>query len=125
MSDRFTSLPAFTCIDAGNHVDLWPDSDPCSYGEANEIGRGRAAELTDVIRRTQSPVLLGHVIEAIVAKGRIGGMEIGFFHALSIEILNPEKIVEFVATPPERQFRIGHKIGHLAMVIGDESQAAA
>jgi hypothetical protein len=101
-------------------VDLWPAQPAGKYSEANAIGRTRAQELIDVMRRTGSVVLLTHVFEAIAKKGQFGGMEIGFFHALSLELMNPEKITEFVTVPPERQFRVAHKHGHLAIVASDD-----
>lgn len=113
-------LPAFTCIDDGETVDLWPPSLTESYSESNTIGRARAQELIDVMRRTGSVVLLTHVSEAIAKKGEFGGMEIGFFHGLSLELMNPEKIIEFLTTPPERQFRVGRKLGPLGIVASDD-----
>jgi hypothetical protein len=125
MEQKLASLPPFTCLDDGDTVDLWPGSPTGNYSEANAIGRTRAQELIDVIRRTGSVVLLTHVFETIAKKGQFGGMEIGFFHGLSLELLNPEKIVEFVSVPPERQFRLGRKHGPLAVVVSDNGDAKA
>lgn len=122
MADRLESLPTFTCIDYGEQrVNLWPDPGIKNYGEANAAGRARAEELVRVIRTTRSTVLLGNVIEAINASGRFGGLEIGFFHALSIELMNPETTTEFVTVAPEREFRLSRKLGCLGLV---ESSAA-
>lgn len=120
MPERLNALPTFTCIDDGDSINLWPESTASTYSEANQAGRARAEELVDVIRKTQSPSLLGHVMEAIAAKGSSGGMEVGFFHALSIELMNPHVIREFVTAPPERQFRLGRKVRHLAVVVDGE-----
>lgn len=69
------------------------------FGAANKIGRDRAAELVEVMRRTATPALLGHTIEAIVRKGNFGGVEVGFFHALSVELLCRQPVREFVEVP--------------------------
>lgn len=120
MPERLQSpLPTFICTDDGENINLWPEAAPASYSIGNQIGRARAEELIDIIRRTQSPALLGHVFAAIAKKGTIGGVEIGFFHSMSLELMNPEKITEFVAVPPERRFRVGLKVGHLAVVEPD------
>jgi len=86
------------------------------YGEANAVGRARAEELLGVIKRTESPAMLGHVMEAIVKSGRFGGMEVGFFHVLSQEILAPEAIREFVEVPRDNDFPVAFQLNHLRMV---------
>jgi hypothetical protein len=103
------SLPTFTCISDGR-TDLWPDTEPMGYGAANQVGRDRAADLVEVMRRTATPALLGHVIEAIVRKGIYGGVEVGFFHALSVEVIDCHPVTEFVEiqrdfVPPRRTDR--------------------
>lgn len=119
MADRLKMLPTFTCIDDDQRVDLWPPAPPetATYRAANDVGRARAAELCDVVRRTQSPVLLGHVIEAIARTASFGGMEIGFFHALSVELITPVTVTEFVQVPPERHFKSAVKEGPLRLVV--------
>jgi hypothetical protein len=115
MSD---GLPAFTCL--GDSVDLWPAIPAgMSYSDKNTVGRERAAELVEVMRRTESPVLLGHVMEAI-AEGAFGGVEVGFFHALSLEIIAPPRVTEFVGVNAREDdrgsFAVGTCLGHLRIV---------
>jgi hypothetical protein len=94
--------------------DLWPDVQPETYSEANQVGRDRAGELVERMRRTDSPALLGITVEAIIAKGKIGGVEIGFFHALSIELMQAQ-VTQFVEVPADRNHG-GRKMGHLQLV---------
>lgn len=114
--ERLESLPSFCCVDEGDRLNLWPDASHSSYRQANEIGRDRAAELVDVVRKTESPMLLGHVFEAIAAKSNLGGVEIGFFHALSTELMTPVVVQEFVEVPRSREFHTARQMGHLRVV---------
>jgi hypothetical protein len=120
MPHRLAALPTFTRIDDNDAVDLWPEAPAQSYSDGNALGRSRAQELIDTVHRTRSLSLLTQVMEVIASRGSIGGMEVGFFHGLSRELLNPEVITEFVSVPPERQFRVGRKLGPLAVVVNDD-----
>lgn len=110
------ALPAFTCL--GESVDLWPGvSDDLSYSDKNEVGRARAGELVEVMRRTESPALLGHVMQAIAKVGEFGGVEVGFFHALSAELIWPPRVTEFVQVEQRDQnFPVAAVVGHLRIV---------
>jgi hypothetical protein len=123
MPERLSKLPTFTMVGDDNEINLWPVSGPVGYTEGNNIGRARAADLVEVMRRTNSPVLLAHVIEAIVNRGEIGAVETGFFHAISKELLTPHILTEFVTVPPERQFRVGRQVGHLKVVANEDLEA--
>lgn len=110
MPDSGTILPAFAS--AG---DLWPDVPTTSYSEANRIGRDRAEDVLEVMRRRDAPSLLGHVVEAMIDSGNFDGVAIGFCHTLSVTLMQPP-IREFVQVPAEREFARGRKMRHLAVV---------
>lgn len=116
------SLPAFTCLSA-DAVDLWPAASAgMPYGEQNTLGRERAEDLLDVIRRTGSPVLLGHVLEAMVKKGKFEGVEIGFCHALSVDMMLNKEVRQFVEVQKRHAVHDAQaRLGHLTLV----SSAAA
>lgn len=114
-----TGLPNFTFTQDGE-TDLWPETPDLPFAQATALGRQRAAELVDVIRRRPSDrPLLGFVMEAIMEGGRYGGVEIGFFKGLADELAAPSNTVtEFIEVPAERSFRAGAQIRHLRSVAG-------
>jgi hypothetical protein len=116
MPERLKALPTFCCIEEDDRLNLWPDAPHSSYSEANELGRARAAELVNVIRRTGSPSILSHVFEAIATKRKMGGVEIGFFHALSMELMTPVVVQQFIEVPREREFHTTRQMGNLRLV---------
>ncbi len=68
----------------GGALDLWSPADAGSYRQGNDIGRSRADELVQYMRDNQAPMVLGHVVQAIVARGEYGAIEIGFFNQLGL-----------------------------------------
>jgi hypothetical protein len=113
-----TLFPDFTITGSDGKVDLWPPIPPMSYAQANEIGRERAAEVVQLIRRANSPSLLGHMADAIANCNRFGGLEVGFFHGISLELINPSlSVTEFIEIP-NRQIPISGQMGHLRVVAG-------
>lgn len=66
-------------------IDLWPRlSDAEDRESGTEIGRARADELLLFMRRNQAPHALGFVIEAMIAAGRSGMLEVGFCSGISM-----------------------------------------
>lgn len=105
-------FPNFACVGAAG-TDLWPDTPSEGWGQDNAVGRERANDLLAVMRRTDNPALLGHVVEAIGKRGVYAGIETGFFHELSIILMQPavREIVEIPSRHPHSA-----KMGHLRVV---------
>jgi hypothetical protein len=106
-------LPAFANI--GDQTELWPESPAMGWSQANALGRERAEDLLETMRRTDAPNLLGHVVEAMVKRGVYDGVAVGFCQVLAVTLMQPP-VVEFVEVPVERTFPIGRKKGPLALV---------
>lgn len=69
---------------------LWLPSSSSDTLDANNEGRRRAVELIDFMQRSDMPFLLGHVTQAIAAKGKFGPLEAGFYHQISLYALHSE-----------------------------------
>jgi hypothetical protein len=106
-------LPAFTCL--GDRIDLWPDSPGLTYAEQNAEGHERAEQLLQLMRRTDGPAILGHVVEAIMERGNYSGVEVGFFHVLAITLMQ-QPVTEFVGAGRESGFPVVHQLGCLRVV---------
>ena len=63
--------------------DYWTISDTGEWAADNDAGRAAAAELMRVMHFQDAPFLLGHVMKAMVAKGRWSGVETGFAQAIA------------------------------------------
>ena len=76
---------------------LWAGPLSSDAAECNAEGRARADELLVYMDREGLPFLFGHVVSAIIAGGRYGPLEVGFFHRIAdfalageIPLLRPE-----------------------------------
>jgi hypothetical protein len=69
---------------AGGRIRMWSEAgltgDPVAD---SQVGVSRAAELVEYMRVNQAPMVLGHVVRAIIERGEIGAVETGFLHGLS------------------------------------------
>ena len=68
-------------------IDWWAVDETGDWGVDNETGRGYAKLLIRYIRANQTPFILGYVMKAIAEKGRVSGVEIGFFNGVGHEVL--------------------------------------
>jgi hypothetical protein len=107
-------LPAFACL-TKDEVDLWPSGEGLSYSQATAEGRERAEQLLEIMRRMDSPALLGHVLHAMIARGQQSGVEVGFASVLALELMQLP-VTQFVEVPAEPQFPVSRKLGCLRMV---------
>lgn len=57
-----------------------------SWAKQNEIGRERGEEFVDRIRAGDVPFLLGHMVKDLVESQKFTGIEVGFFHAISMRL---------------------------------------
>ena len=73
----------YAALSFASGADLWAIEATGDYAADNAAGRAAAAELTRVMFFSDAPFLLGHVVKAMIAKGRFGGVEIGFCHAVA------------------------------------------
>lgn len=69
--------------DAGQVVDWWLIEETGDWSKDNQTGRDAAESLMRMMFFTDAPVYLGYVVKAIIAKGRYGGIEVGFFTAFA------------------------------------------
>ena len=74
---------SFAQSSEGGKVILWSDGKSDGYVDGCREGRGRATEVLDMIRAHHMPSLLGNVVDAIVARGRYGAVEVGFFQQIA------------------------------------------
>lgn len=49
----------------------------------NAAGRQLAARALQLMREREAPFLLGHLAKSMVERGRHGGIEVGFWHAIA------------------------------------------
>jgi hypothetical protein len=68
-------------------IDWWVAEETGDWAADNERGREYARLLIRYIRANQTPFLLGYVMKAIAQKGRVSGVEIGFFNGLGHELI--------------------------------------
>ena len=53
------------------------------YGADCLAGRDQAARALNYMNANSCPTMLGHLVEAMIARGRFSGLEVGFFQAIS------------------------------------------
>ena len=68
-------------------VKVWEAKETGDWGEDNLLGRRMARQCIQTMREQEAPLLLGAVVREVVAKGRYGGIEIGFFQEIAEETL--------------------------------------
>lgn len=81
-----TSLNAlcFTAERPDGGVDLWrPAEVDGGWQKQNAVGRGYADEAITYIRAANDGAMLPGIVRAIAKRGTFGGVEVGFFAALS------------------------------------------
>jgi hypothetical protein len=59
-----------------------------TWDEQNARGRLQAEELIKRIRKGEMPTLLGPAVKAMIERGVYGGIEVGFFHAIAVELMS-------------------------------------
>lgn len=57
------------------------------YASLNRQGAGRAIELIEYIEVEAAPMVLGHVINAMIDQGEYGALEIGFCHEIAERLM--------------------------------------
>ena len=68
---------------ARGQKDFWvPVAETGNWGSDNKIGRTYADALVGACKAGELGMVLGHVAQAITAKQRFGGIEVGFFNRL-------------------------------------------
>lgn len=79
---------SFAAGSTDGKIDLWPET--ASLGSAaadNALGRDRANELVAYMRDHDAPMVLGFVVQAMIARGRFGPVEIGFHNQVSLHAM--------------------------------------
>lgn len=64
-------------------LDLWLVQETGDWNRDNAQGRGFADQCVEHMRENDAPMVLGYVVEAMLHKGRYGGVEVGFFHRIA------------------------------------------
>lgn len=72
---------------SSDKIDWWVVTETGDYSADNDLGREYARLLVRYIRANQTPFLMGYVMKAIAEKGRISGVEIGFFQGIGHALL--------------------------------------
>ena len=78
---------AAATLSFANKPDMWAIVPTGDYSADCEAGAAAAIELQDFMRDHAAPFLLGHVLRGMVAKGRWGGVEVGFARAMAAAAL--------------------------------------
>lgn len=68
---------------AQQNLATWDIAESGDWSSDNAAGRQRAEEVLAHMRAKGTPLLLGHVMKAIVTAGRWGGVEVGFCTTIS------------------------------------------
>ena len=84
-------------------LDYWSPAIISDWPEANAIGSLYGEEAVTWLRTTGNPILLGHILKAIVGKGAFGGVEVGFAHRLSEHLILPYQGITGPACPQSWQ----------------------
>ena len=80
---------SFTGRRADGGINLWsPDEVPDDWGEQCRLGREYGREAVDYIRETHSAAVLPGIVRTIAERDTFGGVEVGFFTALSVAVAN-------------------------------------
>lgn len=66
---------------------IWKPERSGDWSADNATGRTMAIEAVSRMRQDGNPVMLGHLVKQMIEGGVYDGVETGFFHALSVEIL--------------------------------------
>ena len=66
--------------------DLWALEASGDYAADCETGEEAGRELADYMRSEGAPMVLGHVLRAMVARGQFSGVEVGFAHSIASAI---------------------------------------
>lgn len=67
--------------------------------DQNAEGRLLAEKTVCRIRERGLPILLGPVAKEIVTRSRYGGFEVGFFHAIALELILQERVAARIGLP--------------------------
>jgi hypothetical protein len=79
---------SFAAGSADGKIDLWPDTAGLGSAAAdNALGRDRADELVTYMRDHDAPMVLGFVVQAMIARGRFGAIEVGFHNQVSLHAM--------------------------------------
>lgn len=71
----------------GTHKDLWAVQETGDTAADNATGREHALELVRYMRDNEAAPTLGHIVRAMVEKGRFGPIEIGFCQRIASAVL--------------------------------------
>lgn len=74
---------AYAVLPFADGQDYWPLAESGDWSADNRTGRQAAADLLRVMTFQDAPPLLGFVVKAVMAKGRFGGVEVGFCQAIA------------------------------------------
>lgn len=89
---RSANPAAAFCGDLSAYIapDLWSIAARGNWESQNKAGAVAAEKLIEEMRDDWNPTKLGHVINAMFNKGRFGGVEVGFMHAIALAVIRPE-----------------------------------
>lgn len=83
---KLTSTLSFA-NQAGSEINLWAPTETGDWASDTATGRAYALELLDLMTTNEAPMLLGHVAKGITARGKHGGVEVGFFQQIAEKLL--------------------------------------
>lgn len=85
--NRIVNSLDFVSENAGG-LRLWASCDEAQHWAVQcQIGRERAEKLISFMSENQDPSLLGRVVQHMVECGKFGGVETGFFQAISTAMI--------------------------------------
>lgn len=59
-----------------------------TWSDQNAEGRLMAEQFIKQLREKNAPNLLGQVVRELIDKQQYGGVQVGFFHKISLELMN-------------------------------------
>ncbi len=87
LAESGVSQLTFTGRREDGGINLWSPAEVAGeWDEQCRVGRGYGREAADYIRESGDAAMLPAVVRAIVERGSFGGVEVGFFAKLSVEI---------------------------------------
>ena len=84
-----TSLLPFTKRNTNGTVDAWAPQGTGNYADDCALGNN----YFDAARfhaESENPLIISHILQAMIAKGSVTGVEVGFLHSLTMGIADSQ-----------------------------------
>lgn len=81
-----TNRPSFFEPHENGTFDAWAIHPTGNYAADCETGNACFDEIQRHAETTDSPTMIAHVVQAMINKGRVSGVEIGFLNSMAMQV---------------------------------------